>query len=414
MAAAVELAGRGVPVTVFESARQLGGRARSIEAGGNSLDNGPHLLLGAYRDCLRLIAKVHDGAPPLLRQPLELLIPGRFGLRAAALPAPLHLAWGLLTAQGLNWGERLAAARFMQAMQRRAFSLTQDTSVDALLGQERQPATARRYLWEPLCLAALNTPPSQASAQVFLHVLRDALAAGREASDMYLALTGFTQLFPAPAAEYVRRRGGEVRLSAPVRAISRQPEGFLLGTDSSQERFSHVICAVPPHRLATLATGLPQLAEAAQAAANLRYQPIYTVYLQYPPATRLPRPLLGLDILGQTQWVFDRGPTHGQAGLLAAVISAEGGHEALGHDALAALASEAIARLLDNPALTPSWSQVVAEKRATFACTPGLPRPAQITPLPNLYLAGDYTASDYPATLESAVRSGIACARAIQ
>jgi uncharacterized protein with NAD-binding domain and iron-sulfur cluster len=110
------------------------------------------------------------------------------------------------------------------------------------------------------------------------------------------------------------------------------------------------------------------------------------------------------------QWVFDREAICGQAGLVAAVVSAEGPHQGLPH---ATLVAQAVAEL--NEAFGPlprvQWSQVIAEKRATFACTPGLQRPPQATPLRGFFLAGDYTAGDYPATLEAAVRSGLVCAR---
>lgn len=408
MAAAVELAEQGLPVTVFEGAKQLGGRARGIAVNGLVLDNGPHLLLGAYRETLRLLAKVHPGPLPLLRQPLHLDIPGHFRLHLPSLPAPLHLAVGLLTARGMDWKERLAAARFMESLKRAHFRLEHDTTVDALLYAHGQEGAPRRYLWEPLCLAALNTPPSKASAQVFVNVLRDSLAGNRAACDMLLPRTDFTALFPAPAAEYVARRGGEVRLSCPVRAISKGEAGYVLATGGGSETFSHVVCAVPPQRLPTLLAGLPELERAVQQAATFGYQPIYNVYLQYPSHTHLTRPLLGMaDSLGQ--WVFDRGPTHGQDGLMAVTISGEGAHEQLEHHELAARVAQELAPLVGSAA--PLWHRVVAEKRATFACTPQLSRPPGETALPNLMLAGDYVRGDYPATLEGAVQNGVASAR---
>jgi len=408
MAAAVELAERGVPVTVFEAARQLGGRARGVAVNGLALDNGPHLLLGAYRETLRLLEKVHPGPRPLLRLPLHLEIPGAFRLHLPSLPAPLHLAVGLLTARGVNWKERLAAARFMESLKRIRFRLEQDTTVDALLRLHGQHGAPSRHLWEPLCLAALNTPPAIASAQVFANVLRDSLAGSRDACDMLLPQTDFTALFPAPAADYVQRRGGEVRLSCPVRAISKEGSGYALTTDGGSEIFSHVVCAVPPQRLPALLAGLAELAVTVKTAAAFRYQPIYSVYLQYPPGTRLPQPLLGMAG-GLGQWVFDRYWTHGQDGLMAVTLSGEGKHEGLEHGELAMKLARELAPLTGSAA--PLWHRTVAEKRATFACTPHLSRPATETALPGLVLAGDYVEGDYPATLEGAVRSGVAAAR---
>jgi hypothetical protein len=147
----------------------------------------------------------------------------------------------------------------------------------------------------------------------------------------------------------------------------------------------------------------------------LHYESITTVYLQYPSSVTLPHPMIGgfAEGDGLSQWLFDRGQLLGELGtpgLLAAVISANGPHEALTPAQLAETVHEEIARLL--PGLPkPLWHRTITEKRATFACTPDLPRLGATTPLPGLFLAGDHVASDYPATLESAVRSGIAAAR---
>lgn len=410
MAAAATLAERGVAVTVFEAGKVLGGRARRVERNGFALDNGLHILVGAYRETQRLMALV--GAPPaFLRAPLEWEIAGRFSLRVPRLPAPLHAAWALISARGITVAARLKAARFMRALRRRDFRLDRDITVAALLDRYDQDAALRRYLWHPLCVAALNTPPAQASAQVFLNVLRDGFAADRAASDVLLARTDLSQLFPEPAAAFVSARGGQVRLGETIAAIEPAADGLRLVTSGRSYEFSHAICAVPPHRAGVLLAGLPELAPARAMIERFEYQPIYSVYLKYPRTPRLAVPMLGLDG-GYSQWLFDRARICGQQGLVAAVISAEGGHEALSHDALAQRVHTELAVSLPGlPA--PEWHFVVAEKRATFACTPALERPGQATPLPNLHLAGDYTAGDYPATIESAVRSGVVCARRI-
>jgi hypothetical protein len=149
------------------------------------------------------------------------------------------------------------------------------------------------------------------------------------------------------------------------------------------------------------------------------YEPITTCYLQYDAAVALDLPFYALGECPEAgewgQFVFDRGQLDkDQAGLLAVVISASGGATELGQDALIAAVAQQLARVFTRPELgSPSWAKVITEKRATFACTPGLVRPGNETGLPGLWLAGDYTASDYPATLEGAVRSGSAAARAV-
>lgn len=411
MAATVTLAEAGVEVTVFEAGPQLGGRARRVVVNGVALDNGCHILLGAYAETLRLVECVH-AAPhsAFTRVPLEWRIHRRFHLKTRALPAPFNLAAGLFTARGASWHERVAAARFMGAMSRSGFRLEQDTTVNALLSQYGQGPAFTHYLWQPLCVAALNTPPERASAQIFLNVLRDGLATTRSASDLLLARCDLSALFPDPAAAYLRAHGGSVHTGTTVTAIKYTGTGVQLSMRGGETHFDHAICAVSPHRASALLAHLPELAPAITLLERLRYQPIYSVYLQFAKSLPLPTPMLGLN--GIAQWVFDREALCGQRGLIAAVISAEGAHQEMTQDALATAVLEELEREL-GPLPPLSWHRVIAEKRASFECTPGLERPPTRTTLPNVHLAGDYTASDYPATIEGAVRSGIAAARQV-
>ena len=165
MAAAVALAERGIPVTVFESAKQLGGRARGLMHNDTQLDNGQHLLLGCYRETLRLIELVGGNVgQDFLRLPLQLDLHGHFSLRAPRLPAPLHLLVALLRADSLSWNERMKAIRFMLTLRRIDFHLPKDMTVAELLAQHGQDTGLTLKLWEPLCIAALNTPVRKASA----------------------------------------------------------------------------------------------------------------------------------------------------------------------------------------------------------------------------------------------------------
>ena len=411
MAAAAELARNAVPVTVLETGRVLGGRARRVETDGKRLDNGLHILLGACRETLRLIELVKDPGEPvgLLRLPLDLNIHPAFRLRAGRLPAPLHLFSALMRARGLDFGDRFAAGRFMAWAQYNRFRLATDKSVSDLLTSKRQPDAVSRFLWNPLCISALNTPPSQASAQVFLNVLRDSLNGSRADSDLLLPTLDFSALFPERAARYVQARGGSVRLGVTVDAVRRKDGDFELTADG--ERFTHVILAVSPHRAGALLAHYAELAPIVRMIDQFVYQPIYSVYLQYAPGSRLPFRMGGLETR-YSQWLFDRGQLCGQDGLIGVVISSAGAHQGLGHEALARAVH---AELIENfPELgEPLWTQVIAEKRATFACRPGLLRPENATAVAGLYLAGDYTASDHPATIESAVRSGVRAANLV-
>ncbi len=410
LSAAVSLADHGIPVTVFEASRNLGGRARRVTIDGADLDNGQHILIGAYRETLALMSKV--GADPrklLLRLPLELRFADGFHLRAPRLPYPLNLLAGLLGARGLSLVQGLAAIRFMARMQKDAFRVQPDRSVAVLLETNGQLGALRRYLWEPLCISALNTPPADASAQVFANVLRDGLTGARENSDLLLPRADLGRLFPEPAAAFITAHGGSIEMGVAVRRVTRDETAFRL--DDRPQRFSHVIIACAPQHAATLLGGFPELENARRTIDALQYEPIFSCYLRYPDPVRLPSPMLGLA--GPIcQWVFDRGQLSGQRGLLAAVISASGSHEDIPHQELAARIHEELKTAL--PKLPdPLWSRIIGEKRATFSCRPALDRPTATTPVRGLYLAGDYTASDYPGTLEAAVRSGLSSARSI-
>ena len=177
MAAAVTLAQAGVAVTVYEAASHLGGRARRVDYKGVTLDNGLHVLIGACSEVQKLVQLVNrDAARMLLRLPLDWHMVEGFRLRVRPLPAPFHLAVALATAQGLGWRARWAAARFIGTLRAARFRLTDDVTVAALLAAHRQHESAIRYLWQPLCASALNTPIDAASARVFVNVLRDGLA----------------------------------------------------------------------------------------------------------------------------------------------------------------------------------------------------------------------------------------------
>ena len=407
LAAAAELAARNVPLTVFETSRTLGGRARRVEIAGLPLDNGQHILVGAYSELLRLMRLVGaDPALRLLRRPLTLVYPGRMALRVPRLPAPLHLAAGLIGARGLPFAARVAAVRFMRRMQADGFRLAADIDVDTLLRRHGQPYAVRRFLWEPLCLSALNTPPAEASAQIFLNVLRDSLAGARAASDLLLARGDFSDLFPEPAERFIRAQGGTLLRGTAIQAIGWHPYGFNLAGDPSGRNYTHVIAAVAPYHLARLAAGLPRIAATLDTVARLEYEPILTAYLAYPTPLRLPEPMIGLGG-GIAHFAFQRGDR-----LLAAVISARGPHLDLPREELVARIHREFEGAV-GPLPGPMWWRVIVEKRATFACRPGVVRPATETPLAHFLLAGDYVAGDYPATLEAAVRSGVAAARAI-
>jgi squalene-associated FAD-dependent desaturase len=423
--AAVELAQAGYKVTLFEAARTLGGRARAVESNGAMLDNGQHILLGAYADTLRLLRLVGiDPAAALLNLPLQMRYPplgGGMDFIAPRLPAPLHLGIALLRAKGLSGADKMSLARFSTTARWMDWQLHNDCSVSELLDRFDQTERLIALMWRPLCLAALNTPPERASAQVFLNVLRDSLGARRAASDMLLPRTDLSALFPAAAAACVITRGGTVRTGAKVGEVAQQDGLWRVDASGSavDGNWSVYVDAV------VIASGAPSTAvllgklgkEAlASSLMAFEYEPITTCYLQYSDETALALPFYALvDDPAAGHWgqfVFDRGQLDAvQAGMLSVVVSASTEAGAMERAELAAVIARQLAEVFARPELaSPAWTQVITEKRATFACTPGLQRPSCDVGLAGLAIAGDYTAGDYPATLESAVRSGVAAA----
>ncbi len=379
MAAAVTLAEKNVPVTVFESGPVPGGRARRVVSQGTELDNGQHIFVGAYTELFRLRKAVGAPDSDLLRMPLELTYAHGFSMSTR-----LGIAAGLLAAHGIPLAEKMSAVRFMAFLKKHAFRLARDIPVRQLLEEHRQDGRIGHYLWEPLCVSALNTPVAVASSNAFLAALRDTLAGGAGMSDLVLPRVDLSRLFPEPAMKFVASRGGEVKLKSPVEDLK------------ELNSFKKIIVAVGPHQLRHLIPDAPEYT----------YQPIYTCYLQYAPDVKLKRPMLGMAD-GLVQWVFDRGALNGEHGRLACVISAQGDHQQMAQDEIAERCEGEIQKEFLIPG-KPLWSRVIAEKRATITCAVGVKRPA--IEGNGFVLAGDYTDPEYPPTLEAAVRSGVKAA----
>lgn len=405
-AAGLTLSEADVAVTLFEASNALGGRARAVQFNGLSLDNGQHLLLGAYHQTLTLIDQVWPDKPNvLLRLPLALEQPPDFLLSCPRLPAPFHLLAGLLGAKGLSIGDKLAAARWMRDILRSV--PPEETSVATLIAS--QPRSVRAVLWEPLCVAALNTPVAYASATTFVAILQKVFAHARSNSDLLLPRCDLTQLFPLAAADRMRAKGALIETQARITHLTSTPTGFALNTAMGTPMFDRVILAVAPQHLAKLVHAMPALQDIVSGVASYQYEAITTLYIQYPATVKLTRPMLGLAN-GPTQFVFDRGRTHGQPGLLALVASAAsrvGGQS----DTWTQQACDQLGRITSLPA--PLWQKTITEKQATYACRPKLYKPDNCTPQAGLFLAGDYTAGPYPATLESATLSGVKSAQLV-
>ncbi len=422
MAAAIAHRQAGRQVTVFEAARTVGGRARAVpvvlpDGTAATLDNGQHILIGAYTESLRLMRLVGvDPTTALLRLPLTLQFPDGQGLQLPDLPPPLDALLGIVRAKGWGWQDKVALLRTAIAWQLRGFRCAPHTSV-ADLCAPLTPRLMAEFI-DPLCVSALNTPAREASGQVFLRVLQDSLFSGRGGSNLLLPRTDLGALFPEAAMRWLVQQGGQVvtgqriQRLVPLHSGRWQLAGTVGAAHGAEEpdAFDHITLACPSWEAARLVDGLATTAGLAAAArwgatANaLRFEAITTVYA-HASGARLPLPMLALRNTAEhpAQFVFDRGQLDGQRGLLAFVVSASDGDRAL----IEQQVLQQAAAQLGLPGLRPV--QTVVEKRATFACTPGLQRPAMQV-LPGLTACGDYVNGPYPATLEGAVLSGTAVA----
>ncbi len=407
LAAATELQRTGHQVTVLELRHHPGGRARQLPRARFQapLDNGQHILLGAYRRTLELMRQL-DCAPEqkLWRMPLTLRQADHsFGLQTPRLPSPWHALWALATARGLNMNERLAAVRFARHLRARQWRPEGELTVTELLQQYRQPFALIHKLWNPLCLAALNTPADRACATLFCRVLGDSLDAGSQASDMLLPRTHLSALWPDAAAQRLDMQFG------------RQVRSVLPGANDVQvdgATYDAVVLAVPPYMASRMLARLPGSTALLEQLGQFRYAPIATLTLQLSaPMPPLAAPLLMLqedtarEHVGQ--WLFDRtrllnlDPARPEL----TVVSSQ--NETIARLSRSELVQRLHTQLAEQVALPPvAEAELIIEKRATFESTPGLSRPQHRTPWPRVVLAGDYTDTGYPAVLEGAVVSG--------
>ncbi|HEX3141188.1 MAG TPA: hydroxysqualene dehydroxylase HpnE [Rhizobacter sp.] len=404
LAAAVEATRRGHRVTVYEMAPQLGGRARQVDFGEAVLDNGQHILIGAYAQTLSLMRLVGvDIERALLRTPLRITYPDGAGLQLRAGSPVLAFARAVLHYPGWRWRDKQALLTTATRWAVQRFRCDPALTVAQLTSH--LPIAVRDELLDPLCVAALNTPAQQASATVFLRVLKDALFSGPGSADLLLPRQRLSDLWPVPAARWLADAGATIHLSTRADQLEPEPEGWRVNGEAAEA----VVLACTATEAARLtATHAPGWS---RQASTLHYEPIVTVYAHC-AGSQLPQAMMALrsDAQRPVQFAFDLGTLSGMNGVIALVVSGAAPWVAQGMDtvtsAALAQAQQALSQYLRGPL---SVLRTTTEKRATFLCTPQLHRPASRI-LPGLFAAGDYVDGPYPATLEGAVRSGVAAA----
>lgn len=401
LSAAVRLSQQGHAIQLLESAKQLGGRARSVNWQGMEVDNGQHLMIGAYQRTLSLLKTLGTEEQDLfLRLPLKMEIrdpdyPSIHLNAGSGLPWPLSLVWRLYRDNDSAILRQVARL----SVQAHRFDPLQDCSVADWLTQNQQSQRLIRQLWEPLCLATLNTPLTSASAAVFATVLKDTFRRRRD-SDLLIPIQPLGQTLPVHAERYIKAQGGQVHLQQRVKQILIE-NSRVTGVETQQGKFidaEHIIVATPldvSRQLLSPHLTLPVF----------NNHPIATVYLQYPPEIRLESPVIGLSGT-LSQWVFERHDL--RPGLLSVVISGPGEHEQWDKHTVCQHVAAELQQRLPTISCEPDDAWLIREKKATFACTVDIQRhrPNNRTEITGLWLAGDYVANPYPATLEGAVLNG--------
>ncbi|HUI26119.1 MAG TPA: hydroxysqualene dehydroxylase HpnE [Candidatus Kryptonia bacterium] len=420
LAAGVELAARGIPDTVLEARARLGGRAYSFRDAdtGETVDNGQHAMMGCYRETLAFLDRIGAGDKVVRQENLRVeMIDAERGagvIAAASLPSPLHMLGGVLGYRLLGRAERLRALlggiRLMAMRQRRDPRLTEQT-VEQVLMALGQSKNARVSFWYPVAIATLNETPERAAAAPFAEVLARAFFSSRAGSQFVLPRVGLSDLYTDDARRFIEAHGGRIELKATVASIELQDERVRAVQLRDRRRLetAAVISTVPPQALRQCA---PQPLRALPDLDQFELSPIVSVHLWFD------RAILASDFVGflgtTTQFVFNRSKLTAQGNgngrqFVSAVISA-------GREVAEWETSRIAARVVaDIRALVPAArnaqvlrSVVVKEKHATISTTPAAERlrPSPHTSIPNFVLAGDWTQTGLPATIESAVLSG--------
>jgi squalene-associated FAD-dependent desaturase len=423
IAAAVEATLLGMSVVLVEAHRYVGGRARSFrdELTGDELDNGQHVAMGCYQNLRHILRELGTESLLAPNDPVPIAFASACGERDVFNPyrwrGRLGVAHGLLHLRSFSLAERLQLlVGGICASLRSCEGLTAGDVLQAC----RQPAKLMERFWEPLVLATLNAPISVADGALLRAVLRRAIFGGGDSHYLLVPRAGLSKLWQ-PLERWLSERGGSIRLGTRAEELVWLDDRVIgVATSSGEEiRGSAVIAAVPPKAYVRL---LPQRYRSTVAfLAQLETMPIVSVYLWYDRTLALP-PVVGL--WGTTaQWVFDRGAFLERSddqqrqypGHVEVTISAAHALAQQPADAIVAQVSRELATVfpqMKNARLL-HW-RVIKERSATLLLTPKTSR-LRLSPtndIAGLYVAGDWTATRLPATLESAAASGIAAARA--
>ena len=421
--AAVSLADAGARVTLLESRNSLGGRARSFAdpATAEVVDNGQHLFLSGYHRTLAFLDRLGTRGQIVFQDRLRVRFAEPGGkvwvLDCPPLPAPFHLIGGLLGLQGIPLRDKLRLFEIWKDLKGSGTGVPDPTgseTVEQWLARMGQGKKSRRLFWDPLTIAALNEDPRKASAAGLKQVLRTMMGESWPNARLGMSAVGLSDLYGSPARRIIEEKGGQVHLNRPATGLDLDGNRVkaVRFADGSRIEADAVISSVPPAALLKLLPpSAPGCAELAASLARFESSPILSVnlWLDRPVTEELFVALIGCRF----QWLFNKQAILKRAGLSAGyvslIISAADGFLDLPNEDLVRKAVEDLEACFPSAGpVKPLRSQVVREREATVSLTPETEklRPGYKTPLANLFLAGDWTATGLPATIESAVVSG--------
>ena len=423
LAAAVSLVRQKIPVLLLEQKPFPGGRAYSFSDAttGTVIDNGQHVLIAGYTRTMRFLEQIGMRGHLSVQRTPSLLFHhpekgfGRF--RIPPLPPPLHLAAAILTYPLLPIRDRLAILRAREFIgngtHEREEEIAQWT-VDEWLDRIGQSAEARQSFWEPLAVSIMNEHTSKASALLFARTLRQAFMEHWSHAALAIPTVGLSTLYALPASEFIERQGGVVRFNADVESVLARDghvTGIALRTGETIECAACILTAPSDHIRALLPDELQQTAYLSSLS-KLPVSPIVSVHLWF---TRNFMRHLFVGLVGRRiQWVFNRSAISHEpqaGGHVSTVISAAHAYVSHTNEELVRIALEDLRSTYGGIVEDPRHAVVIREKRATMSPTPAAEplRPPQKTPYPNLFLAGDWTATGLPATIEGAILSAEHC-----
>lgn len=427
LSAAVRLAEAGRPVTLIEATRAGGGRARSFHDAtlDREVDNGQHLMMGCYRETLAFLRAIDSTDGIYFQKNLEVTMvkPGgkRLHLQCPALPAPLHLATGLLAMRGLGVLDKAAALRAGLMLRGEVQRPDDNETCDSWLRRLGQTPTLRNAFWDPLIWGTLNDDPLVSSAAMFTAVLDRAFLTSRDASRLGVPKVPLSRLYVEQALAYLRARGCELRLGESVRAlevVNARVTGVTLKSGDTLAA-DVVVSSVPPQAFLDMLPGALPSHPVYQDIARLRPSPIVNLWFSVDRAP-FEDPFIGL-VAGPLHWMFNRSRIEGEVGgevMMNCTISAARSCVDDPPETLQALLQSELQRYF--PAAGPQGPKikrfkVIKEKRATISHAAGTYhcRPEVTGPVRGLYMAGDWVRTGLPATIESAVQSGHDAAKAI-